>query len=90
MLSVVGRLRFLLVLALGICCSTLSAVGLRLELEYRILCMYARALTEASTEFSMMAVHFGFGISRNERAVWRCTVSFSPRIPITHGRISMV
>ncbi len=64
--------------------------GSLMELEYRILCMYARALTEASTESSMMAFHFCFGISRNERAVWRCTVSVSPWISITHGRISMV
>ena len=68
MLPVVGRRRFPQFFAQAAGRSPMSMVDLRPAPEYRILCMYARALTEASTKFSIMIFHCDSGMARYSRA----------------------
>ncbi len=68
MLSVVGRRRFPQFFVQAAGRSPMSMVDRRSAPEYSILCMYARALTEAIAESSIMTFHCYSGMARYSRA----------------------
>jgi hypothetical protein len=63
----------------------MSMADLRPAPEYSILCMYARALTEASAESSILTFHCDLGMARYSRAVWKGFVSANSQVPTTYG-----
>ena len=69
MLSVVGRRRFPQFFARTAGRSPVSLADRRPAPEYCILCMYARALTEASTGSSIMSFPFNLGMYRNSSQI---------------------